>query len=88
MNIFITISELFAGLVIPIPFFPDFLKPIVNILPFRYMGDLSFRLYSGHIPVNEAIPLILIQIIWIIILVVIGYLLTNKALKRVVVQGG
>jgi len=29
-----------------------------------------------------------LQIVWIFIVVFIGYFLTNKSLKRVVVQGG
>ena len=87
-NMFRVISEVFAGQIVPIPFLPPFLLLLANILPFRYVGDLPFRLYSGNIPVTETIPNIIIQTVWIFLLVILGYSLSKIALKRVVVQGG
>ena len=88
VNIFMVVSDILSGLVIPIPFFPTILQNISNILPFRYVSDFPFRLYVGDIGLNEGIIGIFIQFIWIVILVVIGKLITNKALKKAVIQGG
>lgn len=88
VNIFMVISDILSGLVIPIPFFPDYLKNISNILPFRYVSDFPFRLYVGNISNYEGLTGICTQIIWIIILVIIGRLITKKALKKAVIQGG
>lgn len=88
VNIFMVISDILSGLVIPIPFFPDYLRNISNILPFRYISDFPFRLYVGNITINEGFLGIGIQIIWIIILIIIGRLITKKALKKAVIQGG
>lgn len=88
VNIFMVLSDLLSGLVIPIPFFPKYLQNISDILPFRYVSDFPFRLYVGNIPIEEGILGIFVQIIWIIILVVLGKLLTNKALKKATIQGG
>lgn len=88
INIFMVISDILSGLVIPIPFFPDYLQNISNILPFRYISDFPFRLYVGNITINEGFIGIGIQIIWIIILIIIGRLLTKKALKKAIIQGG
>lgn len=82
------IGEFFAGLIIPIPLFPDWLQKIAYILPFRLTADLPFRVYSGHIPANEAIISIGVQIIWLLILIGFGKLALRGALRRVVVQGG
>ena len=87
-NIFSAVADILSGVTVPIPFFPSFLKVVANILPFRYVSDLSFRIYSGNVSINEGLQGIIIQIIWIIITTLIGYLLTKKSLKRVVVQGG
>ena len=87
-GIFCSIADLLSGVVVPIPFFPSFLQKITNFLPFRYVSDLSFRIYSGNISINEGLYGMVIQIFWIIIVTLIGYLLTNKSLRRVVVQGG
>ncbi len=88
INIFMVTADILSGMTIPIPFFPKFMQNISNILPFRYISDFPFRFYVGNISINEGIISILIQIIWIIILFVIGKLLMNKALKKAVIQGG
>ena len=87
-NIFVVVADLLSGLVVPIPLFPRFLQIISDYLPFRYISDLPFRIYSGNIGISEGLVGILVQIIWIVIITIVGYILTNKSLKRVVVQGG
>lgn len=86
--IFGVIGEFLAGLIIPIPLMPEALQRIVYLLPFRYTTDLPFRIYVGSIPRREALISICIQVIWLIILYIIGKLWMSKALKRLVIQGG
>lgn len=88
VNIFMVISDILSGLVLPIPFFPDYLRNMTNWLPFRYVSDFPFRLYIGNISISECLIGLIIQIIWIVILVVVGRLITRIALKKVVIQGG
>ena len=88
VNIFMIISDVLSGLVLPIPFFPNWLQNISNILPFRYVSDFPFRLYVGNISIKEGLIGLIVQIIWIIILILIGRLITKKALKKAVIQGG
>ena len=88
VNIFMVVSDILSGLILPIPFFPEFLQNISNILPFRYISDFPFRLYVGNISIYDGIIGIFIQIIWIVILVLIGRFITKKALKQAIIQGG
>lgn len=88
VNMFMVVSDILSGLTIPIPFFPSYLQNISNVLPFRYVSDFPFRLYVGNITINEGFIGIIVQIIWIIILIIIGNLLMKKALKKAVIQGG
>lgn len=88
MNIFMVVSDILSGLVIPVPFFPEFLQNISNILPFMYISDFPIRIFVGNIGHSQGLIGLVVQIIWIIILVVIGRLLIKKALKKVVIQGG
>ena len=88
VNIFMVLSDLLSGLVVPIPFFPLFLKKISKLLPFQYISDLPFRIYVGNISINEGLKGLAIQIIWIIIIITIGYILMKKIMKKVIVQGG
>lgn len=82
------IGEFLAGMVIPVPLMPAWLQSIVYVFPFRWTADFPFRVYSGHIPKEEALIGIAIQLVWIIVLVGLGRLAMAKALRRVVVQGG
>ena len=88
VNIFMVVTDILSGLVIPIPFFPEFLQNISNILPFRYISDFPFRLYVGNISIQEGLIGIIVQIIWIVIILLLGRLLMKIALKKTVVQGG
>jgi ABC-2 type transport system permease protein len=88
VNMFMVVSDILSGLTVPIPFFPSYLQKISDILPFRYVSDFPFRLYIGNISINEGLVGICVQLVWIIILVSIGYLLMKKALKKAVIQGG
>lgn len=88
MNILLVIADLFSGLVLPIPFFPKIMQKILAYLPFSYVSDFPFRLYIGNIPTSMALKGITVQLIWIVVLVIVGRKLLKKALKNAVIQGG
>ena len=44
----------FSGMVIPLPFFPDWTQPLLHVLPFRALADVPYRLYTGDIPAAMA----------------------------------
>jgi len=81
-------GEFFAGVILPVPFMPEWLQEIVYLLPFRWTADFPFRVYTGHIGAQDALAGIVIQMIWLAALVSAGQWLMGRALRRVVVQGG
>jgi len=88
VNIFMVMADILSGLALPIPFFPEFFQNLTNLLPFRYISDFPFRFYVGNIPINEGVIGIGMQLLWLIILIIIGRILIKKALKKAVIQGG
>ena len=84
----ISVVDFFAGGIIPIPFFPDALQPVMNALPFASMQNTPFLIYTGHTSGTEALKSIGLQLIWLAALLVIGRLLMRRALRKVIVQGG
>jgi len=88
LNFFKVVAELFSGGIVPVLFLPNILQKISNFLPFQYIGDVPFRLYVGQIMLNDFFDIILIQIFWILIFVSIGYILSKKISKKLVIQGG
>ncbi len=83
-----SVMEFFAGAVIPIPFFPEWLQPVMNALPFASMQNTPFLIYTGHLSPREAISRMGLQLLWLVALVAAGRLSMARALKKVVVQGG
>jgi ABC-2 type transport system permease protein len=78
----------FSGIIVPLPLFPEWLQGIANVLPFRGVIDVPFRLYMGHIEPEHAVGLFLHQLGWTAAFVVAGRFLLRRGLRRVVVQGG
>ncbi len=83
-----TISDILSGQAIPLALFPPLFATIISFLPFAYISDFAFRVFSGNIVGFAITKGIIIELLWTIFLTVIGYILTNRILKRVVVQGG
>lgn len=81
-------AEFLAGQIIPIPLMPGWLQRILNFLPYRYISDLPFRLYSGNISGYDAVFQIGVQIVWILGLCLFGKLAFGKVMRRIVIQGG
>ena len=82
------VSDLLSGFIIPLPFYPEPVLKVVNVLPFASMQNIPLFIYSGYISKNEALLKIGIQIFWIVIFYIIGKILMKNALKKVIVQGG
>ena len=87
-SIVYNVGSLLSGFAIPLPLMPLYILNIVKYLPFRFIGDLSFRIYSGNIGIMIAINSVIVQLIWICILVVIGRIIFKNALRKVSIQGG
>ncbi|MCH5166670.1 MAG: ABC-2 family transporter protein [Erysipelotrichales bacterium] len=88
VNIFSAFGDILGGLAVPIPFFPKFIAAFSKYLPFQYVSDLPFRIYIGNIGIKDAFNGIFIQLFWIATLILIGYIVLQKLLKNVSVQGG
>lgn len=83
-----SVLEFLAGGVLPIPFFPDWLRPVMYALPFASMQNTPYLIYVGHFAAGDALGGMVMQLFWVIALVLMGKGWMNRALKKVVVQGG
>lgn len=84
----IAMTDFFAGAIIPLPFLPDKLRTLFELLPFGSMQNLPLRIYSGNIAGAEMWRLTAVQAFWLLTLTVLGVVWMKHALSRVVVQGG
>jgi ABC-2 type transport system permease protein len=81
-------GEFLMGALIPIPFMPEGLQRVLRWLPFRYLADFPFRIYSGSIGGPEVLWGMGIQVFWIGLLVLGGFYGFRRIFKGLVIQGG
>jgi ABC-2 type transport system permease protein len=79
---------LFSGLIVPLPLLPNWLQPLIGVLPFRALVDTPFRIYIGHLAGWPIALSLLHQALWILVFIGLGRLVLNRGLGRVVIQGG
>lgn len=84
----VALSDFMMGGIVPLPLFPEGFRQFAELLPFSCMENVPLRVYSGDLSGAPMVRAILLQVFWVFALVLIGKLLEQKALKRVVVQGG
>jgi ABC-2 type transport system permease protein len=77
-----------SGMNVPLPLFPAWAQPILDVLPFRGLVDTPFRLYLGHIPPSQTPWLLLHQLGWTAAIVLLGRWLLARRMRRLVIQGG
>lgn len=87
-SLFPTLILIFSGMIVPLPFFPDWLQPILTLLPFSGLLDHPLRLFTGNLPPDALWDVLLHQGIWIVVIVGLGRLLIHRGVHKLVIQGG
>ena len=86
--VFTSVVEFFTGGLIPLPFFPEKMQRVMELLPFASMQNVALRIYSGSMGGYEMKKAVIIQVFWLVAVTAAGKLLCHVAEKRIVVQGG
>lgn len=80
--------RLLSGSIIPIWFFPDSLRAVLEALPFVYIYQLPLDIYVGSVSTEDILRRMVIQVIWFAILGTVFFILQKRVLGKVMVQGG
>lgn len=83
-----SVVEFFAGGIIPLPFFPDGVRRVVELLPFASMQNVPLLVYSGSLTRAQTIRAVGLQAFWLVALVAAGKALCALAMKKMTLQGG
>lgn len=83
-----SIVDFLSGSIIPIPFMPDNIKKIVELLPFAGMMNVPLRVYSTDLTGMAMLQAMGLQIFWLFVMVAAGMALCRKAECRMTIQGG
>ena len=83
-----TIGEFCSGAIVPLPFLPESVQRVLNLLPFASMQSTPFLIWGGSLDLYGVLNAIALQIFWAVVLILFGRLWMRAALKRVVLLGG
>lgn len=87
-TIYAFVSRFFAGALVPLWFFPPTLRAIANYLPFQAIAFVPVSIYLGKLEGASLVSALSLQLVWIAVLYLLARIVWNRAMRRVVVQGG
>ena len=79
---------LFGGLMLPLWFYPNWLRSICEVLPFQFAIFMPISIYLGRVPMADIGFVLGMQVFWIVILFITERLIWKLAQYKLVVQGG
>ena len=83
------IISFFAGVQVPVAFFPDWLKKVANVLPFKSLyNDPLQILMNGNLGMTDYIRVLGFQIFWGFVFWLIAKLMYVAMQKKIIVNGG
>lgn len=82
------LRTIFSGSTVPLWFYPEFLRNICNILPFRLMFFEPMAIYLGDYRLSGAFRILGLQLIWILIFFLAERFIWFKIQNSITIQGG
>jgi ABC-2 type transport system permease protein len=80
---------LLSGALIPLPFFPDSVQRVLEVLPFQAIYNVPLQIAtSPDLELLDYVQLIGLQLFWVMILVGISRLFYAQAIKVLTINGG
>ena len=80
--------SLFSGASIPLWFFPNWLKKIAELLPFRNIYFFPSSIITGKLTLLNIFEGISNQIFWLAMLIFVYKIVWGRAVKKLEIQGG
>ncbi len=84
-NVFINV---FSGSMIPLWFMPEWLAGFLKFTPFSSIYFTPVQIYLGQLSYGEIALKCGIQLVWIVLIFLLGDFLWKRGQKKLVVQGG
>lgn len=79
------VLNFFSGFLLPLSFFPDRLRAIAEWLPFRAILMVPVEVFLGQRSPGNGLA---IQFVWVVVMLLLGKVVLNVAVRKLVVQGG
>src|SRR5207244_2962456 len=77
-----------AGIVLPLDFLPDVLRPFLHLQPLAGLVDIPFRIYFADLAGGAALQGLALQAGWTVVLIGLGAFAMERMMRRLEMQGG
>ncbi|MGY1496731.1 ABC-2 family transporter protein [Streptomyces sp. QTS52] len=88
LNIYQFVMSLLSGAIAPLWFFPGWFREVNEVLPFQSILNTPLSIYVGRTSASAAVPLIGVQLLWIVILIMLTRLMWRRAESSTAIEGG
>ena len=89
MGFLFTLAMFLGGFIIPLEFFPDWARDVLNWLPFTQMVQMPLQIVAGRVTSVGGLWRILAgQAVWVPVLWAVASLVWRAGIRKLVVQGG
>lgn len=82
------IASFASGALVPLWFMPGWLRPILDVLPFGLQIFNPLQLWFGERPLAGFVGVLAAQVGWLAVVAGLLWLVSSRALRRVVINGG
>lgn len=83
-----TFEMFLSGFLVPVTFFPPWLKTLANWTPFPSIVETPMQVWLGILSGPAAAQAILGQVVWFVVLVAVGRFMLAAGVRKLVIQGG
>ncbi len=84
-NVFVNVL---SGTMIPLWFMPEWMEGVLKFTPFSSIYFTPVQIYLGQLSIGEIVVKCVVQVVWILVIYMIGDILWRCGQKKLVVQGG
>lgn len=88
LTLYMVGSNVLTGLVVPVHWFPGWMKDLATATPFPSMLQAPVDVISGRVSGWHSATTVATQAIWLAAMMGLGRIVTARATRRLVVQGG
>ena len=86
--LYLFVNQFFAGALIPLWFFPNWLRTVAELLPFQTQAFLPLSLYFGRLQGGDALRALGIEVLWCVLLWIAAIAVWDRTIRRIQIQGG
>lgn len=87
-SVYMVASNVLCGLIVPVAFFPDWLRVVAYATPFPHMLQTPVDVAVERLSGVDALVAVGVQLAWAAALLALGVLVLHRGTRRLVVQGG